>query len=100
MTKDYSRIFKLENEPSKFVETPVVRKKFRVTIDVGATLASGPHGGMLPPLRRTCTTPRHLRSDCWSNLSRRGTLDTPLIPGERKLCGSHLAYYSDFEPDS
>jgi len=100
MTKDYSRIFKLENEPSKFVESPVVRKKFRVTIDVGATLASGPHGGMLPPLRRTCTTPRHLRSDCWSNLSRRGTLDTPLIPGERKLCGSHLAYYSDFEPDS
>ena len=40
MTKDYSRVFKLENEPSKFVETPVVRKKFRVTIDVEATLSS------------------------------------------------------------
>jgi len=26
-----------------------VRKKFRVTIDVEATLASGPQGGMLPP---------------------------------------------------
>ena len=49
MTKDYSRVFKLENEPSKFVETPVVRKKFRVTIDVEATLASGPQGGMLSP---------------------------------------------------
>jgi hypothetical protein len=47
MTKDYSRVFKLENEPSKFVETPVVRKRFRVTIDVEAALASGPQGGML-----------------------------------------------------
>jgi hypothetical protein len=48
MAKDYSRVFKLENEPSKFVETPVVRKKFRVTIDVEATLASGPQREMLP----------------------------------------------------
>jgi hypothetical protein len=49
MGKDYSRVFKLENGPSELVETPVVRKKFRVTIDVEATLASGPQGGMLPP---------------------------------------------------
>ena len=49
MAKDYSRVAKLENEPSKFVETPVVRKKFRVTIDVEAALASGPQGGMLSP---------------------------------------------------
>ncbi len=49
MAKDYSRVFKLENEPSEFVETPIVRKKFRVTIDVEATLASGTQGGMLPP---------------------------------------------------
>ena len=48
MAKDYSSVFKLENEPSDFVETPIVRKKFRVTIDVEATLASGPEGGMLP----------------------------------------------------
>jgi hypothetical protein len=47
--KYYSRVLKLENEPSEFVETPVVRKKFRVTIDVEATLASGPQGETLPP---------------------------------------------------
>jgi hypothetical protein len=49
MAKDYSRVLKLENEPSEFVETPVVRKKFRVTIEVEATLASGPQREMLPP---------------------------------------------------
>jgi hypothetical protein len=50
MARNYSRVFKLENESSEFVETPIVRKKFRVTmIDVEATLASGPQGGMLPP---------------------------------------------------
>ena len=53
MAKDYGRVFKLENGPSKLVETPVVCKKFRVTIDVQATLASGTPGGMLPPLQRT-----------------------------------------------
>jgi hypothetical protein len=49
MAKNYSTGPKLENGPSELVETPVVRKKFRVTIDVEATLASGPQGGMLPP---------------------------------------------------
>jgi hypothetical protein len=49
MAKDYSGIFKLENGPSELVETPVARKKFRVTIDVEATLASGPQGVMPPP---------------------------------------------------
>ena len=48
MAKDYSTGLKLENEPSKSVDQPVVRKKFRVTIDVEATLASGPQEGMLP----------------------------------------------------
>jgi hypothetical protein len=49
MSKDYSRVFKLDNGPSELAETPVVSKKFRVTIDVEATLASRPQGGMLPP---------------------------------------------------
>ena len=49
MARNYSRVFKLENEPSEFVETPIVSKKFRVTIDVEATLASGQRVGMLPP---------------------------------------------------
>src|SRR5919107_2210321 len=49
MRKDYSRVFKLDNGPSELLETPIVRKKFRVTIDVEATLASRPQGGMLPP---------------------------------------------------
>jgi hypothetical protein len=49
MARDYSRVFKLENASSESFEAPVVRKKFRVTIDVEATLASGPQGGMLPP---------------------------------------------------
>lgn len=40
---------KRENEPSISIDYPVVRKKFRVTIDVEATLASGPQGGVLPP---------------------------------------------------
>ena len=49
MARDYSRVFKLENAPSESFETPVVRKKFRVTIDGEATLASGAQGGMLSP---------------------------------------------------
>jgi hypothetical protein len=49
MAKDYSRVFKLDSGPSELVETPIVRKKFRVTIDVEATLASGTQGIMLPP---------------------------------------------------
>jgi hypothetical protein len=49
MSKDYSRVFKLDNGPSELAETPIVSKKFRVTIDVEATLASRPQGGMLPP---------------------------------------------------
>jgi hypothetical protein len=35
--------------PPESIEYPVVRKKFRVTIDVEATLAAGPRGGELPP---------------------------------------------------
>ena len=31
------------------IEYPVVRKKFRVTIDVEATLTGGPRGGEFPP---------------------------------------------------
>src|SRR3712207_8556940 len=31
------------------IEYPVVRKKFRVTIDVEATLTGGPRGGESPP---------------------------------------------------
>jgi hypothetical protein len=47
MAKDYSRAFNLDNRPSELVETTVVRKKFRVTIDVEATLASKPQGETL-----------------------------------------------------
>lgn len=38
-----------EKEPLESIEYPIVRKKFRVTIDVEATLAAGPRGGELPP---------------------------------------------------
>jgi hypothetical protein len=38
MVKDYSRVFKLDNEPSELVETPIVRKKFRWTRSPLATL--------------------------------------------------------------
>lgn len=38
-----------EKDPSESIEYPIVRKKFRVTIDVEATLAAGPRGGELPP---------------------------------------------------
>ena len=38
-----------QKEPTTSIEYPVVRKKFRVTIDVEATLAAGPRGGALPP---------------------------------------------------
>jgi hypothetical protein len=47
IAKAHSRLVKLENEPSEFLETPVVRKRFRVTIDVEATLAARPRGGTL-----------------------------------------------------
>jgi hypothetical protein len=39
---------KLENELPGSIDYPVVRKKFRVTIDVEATLESGPQGVVLP----------------------------------------------------
>jgi hypothetical protein len=67
MAKDYSTGLKLENEVAESTDYPVVRKKFRVTIDVEATLAAGPQGEVLPPLRRTSPTPKHLWSDCWPN---------------------------------
>ena len=38
-----------EMEPPASIEYPVVRKKFRVTIDVEAALAAGPRGGEPPP---------------------------------------------------
>ena len=38
-----------EREVKELAETPIVSKKFRVTIDVEATLASRPRGGMLLP---------------------------------------------------
>lgn len=38
-----------EKEPLESIEYPIVRKKFRITIDVEATLAAGPRGGELPP---------------------------------------------------
>jgi hypothetical protein len=37
-----------ENELPESIDYPVVRKKFRVTIDVKATLDSGAQGGVLP----------------------------------------------------
>ncbi len=49
MVKNYSTGLKLENEPPESIDYPLVRKKFRVTIDVEATLAAGPQGGVLPP---------------------------------------------------
>ena len=49
MARNYSTGLKLENEPPESIDYPVVRKKFRVTIDVEATLAAGSQGGVLPP---------------------------------------------------
>jgi hypothetical protein len=50
MAEKNSTGLKLENEPPVSIEYPVVRRKFRVTIDVEATLTSGPTGeGVLPP---------------------------------------------------
>ncbi len=49
MAKNYSMGLELEDGPPEPVDYPVVRKKFRVTIDVEATLASAPQGGVLPP---------------------------------------------------
>ena len=39
----------VEKELPESIEYPIVRKKFRVTIDVEATLAAGPRGGELSP---------------------------------------------------
>jgi hypothetical protein len=79
MAKDYSRVFKLENGPSELVETPIVRKKFRVTIDVESTLASGPQGGMLPP------TPEgvcHTEGTCGATAGpTRARRPAPALPG-------------------
>jgi hypothetical protein len=49
MAKDYGTGLKLENEVAESIDYPVVRKKFRVTIDVETTLAAGPQGEVLPP---------------------------------------------------
>jgi hypothetical protein len=49
MAKNNSAGVEREKEPSTSIEYPVVRKKFRVTIDVEATLTGGPRGGALPP---------------------------------------------------
>ena len=38
-----------ENELPESIDYPLVRKMFRVTIDVEASLAAGPQGGVLPP---------------------------------------------------
>jgi hypothetical protein len=58
-----------EKEPPESIEYPIVRKKFRVTIDVEATLAAEPRGGELPPLRRACPTPGRLWNCCRPNPS-------------------------------
>jgi hypothetical protein len=49
MAEVYSTGLERENEPSKSVDSIVVRKKFRVTMDVEATLAAEPLGGTLAP---------------------------------------------------
>ena len=49
MAERYGTGLELENEPAVSIDFPVVRKKFRVTIDVEATLAAGPPSGELPP---------------------------------------------------
>ncbi len=41
------QVSQAREQPSEFLETPAVRKKFRVTIDVEATLAARPQGGTL-----------------------------------------------------
>ena len=56
-----------EKEPPESIEYPVVRKKFRITIDVEATLAAGPRGGELPPLLRACPTPGRSWNYCRPN---------------------------------
>lgn len=47
-------------EPPESIEYPIVRKKFRVTIDVEATLAAGPRGGELPPAPKSVPHTRAL----------------------------------------
>ena len=49
MAEVYSTGLERENEPSISVDSIVVRKKFRVTMDVEATLAAEPLGGTLAP---------------------------------------------------
>ena len=49
MAKNYSAGLELENELAELIDYPVVRKKFRVTIEVEATLAPEFQGGVLSP---------------------------------------------------
>lgn len=49
MAEKYSTGLKLGNDPPVSIDYPIVRKMFRVTIDVEATLAAGPPSGELPP---------------------------------------------------
>jgi hypothetical protein len=49
MAENNSAGVERKKEPPTSIEYPVVRKKFRVTIDVEATLTGGPRGGELPP---------------------------------------------------
>lgn len=49
MAEKYSTGLRLENEPPVSTDYPVVRKTFRVAIDVEATLAAEPPSGELPP---------------------------------------------------
>ncbi len=48
MAEKNNSSLKLESELPESIDYPVVRKRFRVTIDVEATLDSGPQGGVLP----------------------------------------------------
>jgi hypothetical protein len=72
MARDYSTGFRLENEPAESGEDPVVSKKFRITIDVVATLASGPQGGVQP---RSPEDVSHTKELTERLLARPGTLD-------------------------
>ena len=49
MAENHSAGLEREKEPPTSIEYPVVRKRFRGTIDVEATLTGGPRGGALPP---------------------------------------------------
>jgi hypothetical protein len=49
MAENNSAGIEREKGPPPSIEYPVVRKKFRLTIDVEATLTGGPRSGELPP---------------------------------------------------